>query len=232
MKDIQIDQDIIEKIEILKGVKDETLDTLRENIKLRKIAKGNLIIKENSKAEYAYLIMSGLVKLYKTYNETDDILVHLKGKYEVIGHIGIFSTEQYSVTAETVNDTELLAVPADLIEELILTDPNFARNVIIQVCNGVYLSEERIKELSSEDSYSRVARELLKFDRYYAEEFSNGKTFNIGISRDDFASLVGLSREMVSRVLSTFKSDKIIDVRGRKITMLDREKLKSWVQRA
>ncbi len=229
MKDIQIDYN---KISILNGVKSETVEALRKEIKVRKIKKNNIILKENSKAEYVYLILSGLVKLYKSYNNnTENILIHLKGSYEVIGHIGIFDTEEYSASAETVNDTVLLAAPVDLVEDLILSDPIFAKNVIVQICSRVFLSEERIKELSSEDSYSRVARELLKFDRYYGEEFSDGKTFNIGISRDDFASLVGLSREMVSRVLSTFRSDKIIEVKGRKITMLNREKLRSWIQR-
>ena len=52
-----------------------------------------------------------------------------------------------------------------------------------------------------------------------------GMPIEINMSRDDLASLVGTARENVVRMLTEFKEENILQTRGRKILILDINKL-------
>ncbi len=219
----------LEKFGLFRGISEESLSTFNENIEVRKYRKGTLLSAENKKAEHLYIVLEGLVKLFKQLEDRSEVIIHIKGKNDIAGNPGFIEDECAHLSAKAVTDIKVAMIPADILMSIIKKDPVFAQNTVEQMCRRLIAAEEKIKELSSEDSYSRVAKELLKFEDYYKMELENGTVFNLGISRSEFASIVGISREMVSRILSSFAESGIISVSGKNIRLLDREKLESWV---
>ena len=64
-----------------------------------------------------------------------------------------------------------------------------------------------------------------KLREKYKVNFQPGEPVEINMSRDDLASLVGTARENVVRMLTEFKDDGILKTKGRKIIVLDVQKL-------
>ena len=50
--------------------------------------------------------------------------------------------------------------------------------------------------------------------------------FSISISREDLANIVGTATESLIRTLSDFKEEKLVEIKGSSITILDIEKLR------
>ena len=69
----------------------------------------------------------------------------------------------------------------------------------------------------------RVADALLLLQKKYKEEQANH--FAMKISRDDLASIVGTATESLIRTLSEFKADKLIEINGSEITIIDEKRL-------
>ncbi len=83
--------------------------------------------------------------------------------------------------------------------------------------------EERLLKLAYNSVRKRVAEALLLVEKQYQQD--KGKNFQVTISREDLANIVGASKETVIRTLSDFKDEKLIDINGGKITILNLDKL-------
>ncbi len=85
--------------------------------------------------------------------------------------------------------------------------------------------EERLLKLAYNSIRKRVADALIMlYDRYKKE---GDASFSMAIPRDDLASIVGTAPESVIRALSDFKTEKLVEISGSSITLLNPEKLKT-----
>ena len=64
-----------------------------------------------------------------------------------------------------------------------------------------------------------------EYQEKYKVNFQPGELVEINMSRDDLASLVGTARENVVRILTEFKEEDILETKGRKIIVLDVQRL-------
>lgn len=80
-------------------------------------------------------------------------------------------------------------------------------------------------ELAYSSVRKRVAESLLRLFRHYKED--DHSLFKINIRREELAHIVGTTKETVTRTLSEFKDEGLIDVKGSNITLLDIEGLEA-----
>ena len=84
--------------------------------------------------------------------------------------------------------------------------------------DNIIEKEEQLVNLAYSSVRKRVANALLTlYKRYSKDEVK----FNISISREDLANIVGTATESLIRTLSDFKSEKLIDIKGSNITILN-----------
>ncbi|MFZ4402168.1 MAG: Crp/Fnr family transcriptional regulator, partial [Bacteroidales bacterium] len=54
----------------------------------------------------------------------------------------------------------------------------------------------------------------------------NSNTFRLPVTREELAALAGITRESCSRIFTEFNNDKILEVNGRQITILNEKLLR------
>jgi CRP-like cAMP-binding protein len=89
--------------------------------------------------------------------------------------------------------------------------------------NNVIEREERLLKLAYNSVRKRVAEALITLHNKYHKE--GDKEFTMAVSRDDLSGIVGASKETVIRMLTDFKEEKLIQIAGSKITILNYNKL-------
>ena len=85
-------------------------------------------------------------------------------------------------------------------------------------------AEEIITSTAQQPVMERVAKMLIVLQKQYGF-LADEATLNIEMKRDDFANMVGSTRETVTRYLYKLKKDGLIDILGKKIKILDYNKL-------
>jgi len=85
-------------------------------------------------------------------------------------------------------------------------------------------AEKRITGLAQKPVRERLAETLLMLKEFYGVE-SDNVTIKANLSREDIANIVGTATETAIRVLSEFKSEKILNLRGKKIQVLNHDLL-------
>ena len=108
--------------------------------------------------------------------------------------------------------------------ELAEKNHKFALSLLEKLVKNVRMSNERMTDIFSLDAEKRACIELIRMaiqdpskpHQYYIEEMP---------TQSNFATLIGASRETVSRIMSRLKNDAIIKMSNRDLQILDKKKL-------
>ena len=101
---------------------------------------------------------------------------------------------------------------------------NVMKTFVKMLSDNIVEKENQLVNLAYSSVRKRVAEALVLLQSRYDNE--KGKNFSISISREDLANIVGTATESLIRTLSDFKEEKLLEVKGSNITIINLEKLK------
>jgi CRP-like cAMP-binding protein len=165
----------------------------------------------------------GKVKAFKTHEDGKEYITDLFNSGDFIGYSALIEDKMYDDGASILEDAEIMQIPRDEFLQMIYSDINIAAKFIRIVTQNVKEKEERLLNLAYSSLRKRVARALVAIHEKFYKENTNSI---IEFSRDDIAQYVGTATESLIRTLSDFKSEKLIDIKGGKISITNLEKLK------
>jgi CRP-like cAMP-binding protein len=142
---------------------------------------------------------------------------------DFIGYMDILENSDFTETAETLEDSEIQIIVRQDFLSLIYSNRDVAAKFIKMLSGDLREREERMLNLAYNSVRKRTSDALLMLQKRYNKEKENNP---LPVSREDLAGIVGTSTESVIRTLSDFKEEKLIDISGRNITILNQDKLK------
>lgn len=184
----------------------------------RQFKKNQVIYYEGDKGNNIYLIISGNVKTIKLAEDGRELMTGIYAADNYLGVQAILSNEVYSDTATALEDSLVCLLPKDQIEPLLDQYPEISREFIKILANDIREKEDQLLQLAYHSVRKRMAEALLRLQRQ-----QNNDSFKI--SREDMAAMAGMATETVSRTLSDFKDENLIDKKGSVITILDLSRL-------
>lgn len=170
-----------------------------------------------------YLINKGKVKDFQTNDQGKELITALYSEGEYFGYLSLLQDEKYTSSATALEDTELYMIPKEEFLHLIYNDAAVSRKFIKIISDNLKEKEKQLLELAYNSVRKRVAEALIKLSDKYKKE--SDMQFTMTISREDLANMVGTATETVIRVLGDFKEDKMINVSGGTLTVLEYNKL-------
>lgn len=186
----------------------------------RHYKKNQTIHHEGDRVSGIYFIISGKVKTVKL---TEDGRELITGMYKTDDYldINIILTENtYTDTAIALEDTEMSFLPADQFDKLINNYPDIGAQFIKLLAGNVKEKESRLLQIAYSSVRKRIADAIVNLMKQHS---ADGKS--IKISRDDLAALSGTAPETISRTLTDFREEGLIDKKGSTLTILDMQKL-------
>jgi len=199
------------------------LDELKKIIserKIRQFKKNQVIYYEGDKGNGLYLVIGGNVKTIKMAEDGRELMTGIYGAETYLGVHAMLSNEDYSDTATALEDSTLILIPKDQLEELLNMYPVVAREFIKLLSNDIREKEEQLLQLAYHSVRKRMAEAMVRLSR---QQVTAGESFKI--AREDLAAMAGMATETVSRTLSDFKDEGLIDKKGSAITILDINRL-------
>ncbi len=181
--------------------------------------RGDFLYHEGTRINGFYCVNSGIIKLYKTGVEGKDQIIKFAKKGDIIGYRSILSNETACTTAKVIEDTSICYVTADLLLSLVRSNHNFSMEILKLACKELGDANNFITDIAQKTVRERLAEVLLILkDQFDLDEDNN---LQISLTRNELACIVGTATESVIRLLSEFKSDKLIELNGKKIKFLN-----------
>jgi CRP/FNR family transcriptional regulator len=182
--------------------------------------KSEIIFKQDAFSSNIVYVKKGLVKVHLKGLNRDQIIKIVKGP-TFLGLPTTFADKinQYSATA--IDKTIACFIDIDAFKHFIYKNGMFAYEIIINLCREEMDNFHKCVNHKQKLLHGRVADTLLNFSR----TIFDSREFISPLTRSEFGDLICTSRESISRVLGEFHDDGIIELDGRKITILDFDRL-------
>lgn len=200
------------------------LKDLCKDKKIKAYKKKSEICAEGDTPLYLYFVKSGSVKIFKSHPDGKELILNIYNENDFFGFEPILEETPYSGTAIAMQDSEIVVIPKNDFLTLLHSHPDVSRSFISLLCRKVSERENQLVNLAYNSVRQRTAEALLKVVQL------KDNNDNIQISRDDLAKMVGTASESVIRVLSDFKDEKLIEIEGGKIKILQPAKLEKVVR--
>ena len=204
-----------------------TEDEIRE-ISFNKITeshkRGSLIYREGNRMKGFYCVQSGIIKIFKTGFDGKEQIIRFAKPGDLIGYRSVVSNEPACTSTEVLEDSVLCHIPTSILLHLVKTNGDFAVELMKLTCKELGEANTYLTDIAQKTVKERLAEVLLNLDREFG--ISDEGILNISLTREELANLVGTATESIIRLLSEFRNERLIELQGRKIKILDRPGLK------
>lgn len=214
---------LFENPEILKHFSKEELSELSHEKKVLTYKKGDLLIEEGATPKGIYYIDKGTAKMFKLgFNGKEQILRFIKTG-DILGYRSILSKQPYGASATAMEDTEACFIPEKFFIKVLEHHPKLAFDILRRISEDLGESAQTITFLAQKTVRERLAEVLLLLEKKLGTDKDG--FIKISLTREEMANLIGTATESAIRLISEFKTDHLIEVEGRKIKILDHQKL-------
>ena len=203
----------------------EQKEILAKDFTIQKYKKNENIFCEGETPTYLMCLLSGKVKIYKDGVGGRSQIIRVIKSHEYFAYRAYFAEENYVTAAAAFEPCTICLIPMPTIVKLIQENPELSMFFIRQLSKDLGISDERTVSLTQKHIRGRLAESLLFLkDTYGVEE--DQCTLSIYLSREDLANLSNMTTSNAIRTLSNFAAEKLIIIDGRKIKLIEEEKLK------
>lgn len=211
--------------EVWRVLTEQERELLRANSTIQNFRRNEMIYCEGDEPKDMMCLLKGKVKISKQGVGGRSQIIRMIRPIQYFAYRAYFAKEKYLTDASAFEMSTVCIIPMTIVEALIRSNTNLAIFFIRQLSVDLGVADERTVNLTQKHIRGRLAESLLFLrDSYGLEE--DGATISIYLSREDLANLSNMTTSNAIRTLSTFVSEHIIVLDGRKIKIIDEERLR------
>lgn len=215
----------IKAVALFSAMTERQLRQLTDTCRTARIKKGQMVFGPTQRAEQFYVVLSGRVKIYKLSTRGDEQILHLYGAGETFGEAAMWSGVNYPACAQALAETQLLVISRPNLLRLIEASPELAMSMMAGMSAKLRQFNQLIEDLTLKEVPARIAGVLLREARRAGRPMIKLKQ-----TKRQLAAQIGTIAETLSRALAKMKAQRLIDVRGSEIEILDQSALEDLAQ--
>ncbi len=184
--------------------------------------KGQSIFYEENMPLGIYCISKGAIKLTRSNKDGKEQIIRFAREGEFLGYRALIADEPLVASATCIEDTICCFIPKTVFLDLLERNPQINKQMMKSLCHDLGLADERIQSLAQKSVRERLAETLLFLHKtFHLDSSVDPNLIAVTLPREDIANIVGTATETVIRLLSEFRADKLIDMEGKKIRILN-----------
>ena len=181
--------------------------------------KGTYIYHEGNRIGGCYILLNGIIKIFKTGIDGKEQIIRFAKPYDLIGFRSVLNGELACTTAKTIEECTLCYIPQESLFYLVKNNGNFSLELLQLACRELGEANSYITDIAQKTVRERLAEIIVQLKNEFGIDSDN--TLKISLTREELANIVGTATESVIRLLSEFKTDRLIEIEGRKLKILN-----------
>lgn len=204
------------------------LEKLSMDKEIRTFSKKDIIYEEGQTARWLYYVVQGQIKEYQINEYGKELTTKLINTGEFFGYFPLILDGAYGNYTACTSDCTLRLIPKDDFFMLLYNNRDFAAKFIKMIANKAEETELKLIDIAYSSVRKKVANALCTFATSKNRDENIGP-IQIHVSRDDLATMAGTAKETLIRTLSDFKSEGLISIEAKAVTINDLQDLKNLI---
>jgi len=209
----------LSELTVFQDLTPREMEELNRITTMSTVSKGRVFYRPEEPGEVMFILKEGRVQLYRISPEGKKLVITTLGPHTLFGEMALIGAKMHNTFAEAVDNCLICVISRSDLERLILNKPRVALRILEITGKRLREAEERLESMAFKGIPARLASLLLRLS---AEQGSDTIT---GLTHQDLAESVGTYRETATQVLNDLKSQGLIAIGRKRITILDAEGL-------
>ncbi|MCC8145816.1 MAG: Crp/Fnr family transcriptional regulator [Bacteroidales bacterium] len=210
--------------EVWRLLNEQERELLRKNATIQHYKKNQKIYAEGETPTHLMCLLKGKVKIYKEGIGGRSQIIRMIRPIQYFAYRAYFAGEDYLTDAAAFELSSVCLIPMKVLTDIMKHNFNICMFFIRQLSVDLGISDERTVSLTQKHIRGRLAESLVFLIDSYGLEEDN--TVNIYLAREDLANLSNMTTSNAIRTLSNFVNEKVIAMDGRKIKIIDEDRLR------
>lgn len=213
-----VDRELLRNIELFEDLDDAQLDQIVQASDDRDLVRGDVIFAEGADADALYIVRSGRIAILNRSFDGRESMIALMERGDLFGEMSLFDGLGRSAEARALEPSAIVVIPFSPLQVLWEDHPQLLWRVIAMLSRRLRAMDEALADSFFLDVTGRTAKHLL-------ELAGESDEFEIPITQEELAGLVGASRERVNKAISNFLRLGWIEQQDRSYRILKRREL-------
>lgn len=210
--------DVVRAAPIFAGLPEAKLEVVLSHLHEKTFLKGENLWVEGEATKGLWIVWKGTVKVYKLGEGGREQILAMEGPGRSVAELPVLDGLPYPASCAAMEDSIVLNMPPSTFHRIVESEPAVARAVIASLSMRLRRMVGLVQELSLKAVRDRLGGLLLELAK-------DQDTFELPWNNQEIASRLGTVREIVSRTLSRMVHEGILEMDGRRVTILDRGRL-------
>lgn len=212
------DVELLSALELFEGLDEETFNRLVDAGRERRLVRGDVVFEEGAEADALYVVGSGRIAIANRSFDGRESMVALMERGDLFGEMSLFDGLGRSAEARALEPSTVFELPYAPLQQLWEEQPHLLWKVIALLTRRLRAMDTALADSFFLDVTGRTAKHLL-------ELAGDSDEFEIPITQEELAGLVGASRERVNKAISSFLRLGWIEQQDRTYRILKRREL-------
>jgi CRP-like cAMP-binding protein len=209
---------------IFKGLNQKDKEALIHQHSYAIIKKNQYLFQEGEKPKGLLCLASGKVKVFKEGVGGRAQILKMVRPQGFIGYKALFSDNPWPFSAIAIEDTAVVIFDKNSFGKILKKNPDLSIKLMKVIIEELGYANTRTVSLTQKHIRGRLAESLLILRDTYGYE-ADGRTIKVSLSREDIAHLSNMTTSNAIRTLSNLASEGIIEISGRKISIIESNQL-------
>jgi CRP/FNR family transcriptional regulator, cyclic AMP receptor protein len=187
-------------------------------ISTRRLRRHDVLYRPGDLAEKLYVVQSGTIGIASAAPDGREALIALLGRGELFALCSLFDGGRQANQARAVEASTVVAVPYDAVRRVLEQRPSLLWGLMRIMAGRLRMVDQALADSVFLDVTGRTAKRLLELS-------GNADEFQLPITQEELAALVGASRERVNKSIATFVRLGWMEQRDRRYRIVDRTQL-------
>lgn len=194
------------------------------NYTVHHFKKNEMIHCEGDTPKHMMILASGKAKVYKEGVGSRAQIIRMLKPGENFGYRAIIANELYNTNVSAFEASTVYMLKADIFISILKHNNAFCYRFLEEIASDLGASDARTVNLTQKHIRGRLAESLLMLKKKYGVE-EDGATISIYLAREDLANSSNMTTSNAIRTLSNFVNEQVIAMDGRKLKIIDEERL-------
>ncbi len=212
------DMDLLRNVELFDRFSEEDHRRLADASDRVELIRNDVVFSEGAEPDACYVVINGRIAIANKSIDGRESMVALMERGDLFGEMGLFDGLGRSAEARSLEPSGVIRIPYDVLRALWEDKPELLWSVVRLLSQRIRATDEALADSFFLDVTGRTAKHLL-------ELAGDRDDFEIPITQEELAGLVGASRERVNKAIASFLRLGWIEQNDRQYRILKRREL-------
>jgi CRP/FNR family cyclic AMP-dependent transcriptional regulator len=212
--------ELLGNIQLFSSLSSKELQKIIEKIEIKKVRKGEIILRQEDTNRYMYVILDGKVKVIQITQDGRETMLALHHSGESFGELSLIDNKTAPAMVLAAEKCIVAIISREDFYSLLYTQGKVLETLLQILCSRLRDSWGMIQLLSMSNASQKLRLLFLRLSREHGRQDAEGTILTVRLTHQDIANMVGTTRETVTRTIDKWQRDgEIKFLKGRYILL-------------